>query len=100
MVFSFLKKSDHYDYIKTFARLSEFSLKAAVFLDDTLKNLIPEKLHDDIIALHKIEQEADKAKREMMENLIKEFLPPIDKDDIIILSHQIDTVTEDRKSVV
>ena len=94
MVFSFLKKSDHYDYIKTFARLSEFSLKAAVFLDDSLKNLIPEKLHDDIIALHKIEQEADKAKREMMENLIKEFLPPIDKDDIIILSHQIDTVTD------
>ena len=30
----------------------------------------------------------------MMENLIKEFLPPIDKDDIIILSHQIDTVTD------
>ena len=94
MVFSFLKKSDHYDYIKTFARLSEFSLKAAVFLDDTLKNLIAENMHDDIVALHKIEQEADRAKREMMENLIKEFLPPIDKDDIIILSHQIDTVTD------
>lgn len=94
MVFSFLKKNDHYDYIKTFSRLSEFSLKAAVFLDDTLKNLVVEKLHDDIIALHKIEQEADGAKREMMENLIKEFLPPIDKDDIIILSHQIDTVTD------
>lgn len=94
MVFSFLKKTDHYDYIKTFARLSEFSLKAAAFLDDALKNLIAEKLHDDIVALHKIEQEADRAKREMMENLIKEFLPPIDKDDIIILAHQVDNVTD------
>ena len=100
MVFSFLKKSDHYDYIKTFARLSEFSLKASVFLDDTLKNLLSEKLHDDIVALHKIEQEADRAKREMMENLIKEFLPPIDKDDIIILSHQIDTVTDSIDDVI
>ena len=100
MVFSFLKKRDHYDYIKTFAMLSEFSLKAAVFLDDTLKNLTSEKLHSDVVALHKIEQEADRAKRDMMENLIKEFLPPIDKDDIIILSHQIDTVTDSIDDVV
>ena len=94
MFLDFFKKRQGFDYIANFVYLSRFSLEAAEFLVLAMKNITPEQLKKDIVSLHKIEQNADKAKREMMDVLVKEFLPPIDKDDIIILSHQIDTVTD------
>ncbi|MHC1746594.1 MAG: DUF47 domain-containing protein [Negativicutes bacterium] len=94
MIFSFLESEDAIDYLRTFTNLSTFSLQAAEFLDMALKNVRLENMPEYIVKMHEIEHNADLAKHDMIERLIREFLPPIDKDDIIILSHKIDTVTD------
>ncbi|MHC1721085.1 MAG: DUF47 domain-containing protein [Clostridiaceae bacterium] len=96
----FFKKLKDYDYISEFEKLSRYSVMAAEFLDAVLRNydlsLIPEKTR----MMHEIEHEADVEKDEMYEALINEFLPPIEKDDIIRLSHEIDTVTDSIEDVL
>ena len=89
-----VKKKESYNYFDKLAALSEYSLEAARYLDQVLTDYQLEKSDEYIGRMHKIEQAADQAKQELMEKLTKEFLPPIDKDDIIILSHQIDEVTD------
>ena len=44
--------------------------------------------------MHTIEHTADGVKHEMMTQLLKEFLPPIEREDIMELSHTIDEVTD------
>ena len=44
--------------------------------------------------MHKIEHDADQVKHEMMQRLVKEFVPPIDREDIIQLSSVLDDVTD------
>lgn len=89
-----VKKKESYDYFRRLASLSEFSLAAARYLDEVLRQKDPVRIEEHIARMHLIEQSADRAKQEMMNRLTKEFLPPIDKDDIIILSHEIDEVTD------
>jgi len=44
--------------------------------------------------VHQIENEADKNLHEIINYLIKDFLPPIEREDIITLSHRIDDVID------
>ena len=89
-----VKKKDAYNYFEKLAELSEYSLEAARYLDLVWTDYRLEKSDEYISKMHKIEQAADQSKHELMVKLTREFLPPIDKDDIIILSHQIDEVTD------
>ncbi|NDL67863.1 DUF47 domain-containing protein [Anaerotalea alkaliphila] len=93
-MFNSKKKGKGYDYIGMFAELSGFSIQAAEFLDTTLKGYRREDMPEKLARMHEIEHGADVAKHDMLKKLLKEFLPPIDKDDIILLSHKIDSVTD------
>ena len=44
--------------------------------------------------VHQIENEADKNLHEIINYLIKDFLPPIEREDIITLSYRIDDVID------
>ncbi len=94
------RKNKSYDYIYEFDKLSQFSVEAAEFLDSALKSHSRESMPEMIRKMHEIEHAADVEKREMHKNLIKEFLPPIEKDDIIRLSHEIDNVTDSVEDVL
>ncbi|SHE58683.1 DUF47 domain-containing protein [Alkalibacter saccharofermentans] len=94
------KKKDRYDYIRAFDDMSKYSIDAAGFLHRILKNFDKESLEEQVVKMHEIEKAADMKKKEMLENLISEFLPPIDKSDIIDLSHKIDDVTDEIEEVL
>ncbi|MEQ8201955.1 MAG: DUF47 family protein [Syntrophomonadaceae bacterium] len=93
MLFNF-KRNNPYDYIRAFARLSDYSVQAAEYLDKCFQEFSPEKMPQMLVQMHEIEHNADAAKDFMVKKLVREFLPPFDKDDIMFLAHQIDTVTE------
>lgn len=88
-----MKKND-YNYFEAFADLSKYSYKLAVNVNDTLKNFdlagFPEKVKE----AHHIEHSADHAKHDIMNRLLKEFLPPIEREDITTLTQEIDNVTD------
>ena len=50
--------------------------------------------------LHRIEHDADKKKHEMMAVLVKAFITPIEREDIILLSQSIDEVTDKIEDVL
>ncbi len=94
-----MKKND-YNYFDAFAILSKHSYKLAVSLHDTLSNFDPKKITEKVKAAHEIEHNADIAKHDIMNRLVKEFLPPIEREDITSLTQEIDDVTDSVEDVL
>lgn len=81
-------------YFEILVELAEYSCKAASLLHETLLNFNAEHLKTKIEEMHDIEHNADLKQHEMMNKLVKEFITPIDRGDIIQLAHEIDNVTD------
>lgn len=88
------KREKRYNYFEAFVELSQFSLKAAELLTKTLNDFDKSNLDDTLKEMHVIEHTADNKKHEVLNKLAKEFLPPIEREDIISLSEKIDDVTD------
>ena len=86
------KKTNY--YFETFIKMIDFSCQAADHLKDTLSNFSIEELPVRRRAMHKIEHTADLFRHEMMSQLVKEFVTPIDREDIILIANTIDTATD------
>lgn len=89
-----MERKKEYDYLEQFANLAKFSLDSAEILHKTLKEFDVNTLSEKVIEMHNIEHSADIAKHDMLNRLLKEFLPPIEREDIISLSQKIDDVTD------
>ncbi|NLZ48724.1 MAG: DUF47 family protein [Clostridiales bacterium] len=89
-----MKNSKNYNYFKAFIDLCSYLAKAADILMNTLKNFNSSKIEEHIREMHNIEHSADIANHELINRLAKEFLPPIEREDIISLSKKIDDVTD------
>ncbi len=87
------KKHDSY-YFKTFIDCTECACRASDILNDTLRNFDKEQLKSRLDEIHKEEHSADCLKHDMLAALIKEFITPIEREDIIQLSHNIDDMVD------
>lgn len=87
-------KKDRYNYFETFIKTSNYALEGAKKLDYILNNFKKSELAENIKQLHTLENKADVEKHIMSNYLLKDFLPPIDREDILILSHRIDDVMD------
>lgn len=93
------KKQDAY-YFNNFVACAEESLRAAKMLKDVLENFKPKDLSGHLDEIHKIENSADMKKHEMLDKLAKEFIPPIEREDIVLLSQDIDDITDKVEDVL
>lgn len=89
-----MKKLKEYNYFEEFIRNAELIVKSAETLKETLDNYSEENLTKNISIVHGYENEADKRLHEMRNYLIKDFLPPIDREDIVLIGHRIDDVED------
>lgn len=87
------KKQDNY-YFSSFVHLVDYSCRAAHFLKEIFANFQPGKMKEQKDQIHLIEHEADSEKHKVMERLVKEFLPPIDREDVLSILRDIDDVTD------
>ncbi|MDD3279500.1 MAG: DUF47 family protein [Lachnospiraceae bacterium] len=87
------KKSDSY-YFETFSDCASYAVKAAGLLQDILMNYDPEQLSTQLEKMHKIEHKADQKKHSMVDCLTKAFITPIEREDILSLSQNIDNITD------
>jgi len=83
-----------FDYFDYFLKCAEHAKKAASFLHESLSNFDIEKFPAQVEQMHVIENAADELKHEMMMALAREFLPPIEREDIVNLSHELDNVVD------
>ena len=93
------KKQDSF-YFATFYTCIDYSCQAAHLLHDVMANYDPEQIGEKLDEMHAIEHAADVKKHELLNVLVKAFITPIEREDIILLSQNIDEVTDKIEDVM
>lgn len=87
-------KKQRLNYFDEFIKGIDYSIECSNLLLNNLKKFDKSNIKEIREQMHKLENDADKSKHEMMNFLLKDFLPPIEREDIINISHRIDNVTD------
>ncbi|MDD2189880.1 MAG: DUF47 family protein [Eubacteriales bacterium] len=93
-----LKKDEN--YFDTFVRLVDYSCQAAALLNEIMHNFNPDDLEEQIKHMHNIEHAGDVERHIMMKKLAKEFITPIEREDIVSMADAIDNVTDNIEDVL
>lgn len=88
-----MAKGDKF-YFENFVSSTELAKKAANYLVECLENYDASKLEEMLQQMHEIEHSADLKKHEMHEALAKAFVTPVDREDLDMLSHNLDDVID------
>jgi len=94
-----MAKSDKF-YFQNFAESTALSKEAADYLVTCLENYDPENITTMLEKMHGIEHRADVKKHEMNAALAKAFVTPVDREDLDMLSQQLDDVTDKIEEVL
>lgn len=89
-----------FNYYKGFIDMSNKSVEAAELLYREFHNFSKVDLKGKIDEMHKIEHSCDMIMHKIVEHLAKEFLPPIEREDIMALIYALDTVTDTVEEVL
>lgn len=88
------------NYFETFVELASYSCKAADLLKNIMNNFNAELLPQKMKEMHEIEHGGDEARHKMIQKLSKEFITPIEREDIMAMGDAIDTVTDTIEDVL
>lgn len=88
------------DYFAMLVDNANCSCEAAELLWENLNEYDYTSLPEKIRAIHEIEHRGDQGKHRLMEKLMKEFLPPIEREDIMALTNIIDDMTDELDEVL
>ena len=88
-----MAKGDKF-YFENFVNSTELAKKAASYLVECFENYDANNIEQMLKKMHEIEHSADIKKHEMNEALAKAFVTPVDREDLDMLSHQLDDVVD------
>ena len=86
-------------YFDGFVTCMDYACQAAAFLKEMALHFNVEQLETRVTEMHSIEHAADLEKHRILEKLAKEFITPIEREDIMLLYQQIDDVTDNIEDV-
>lgn len=89
-----MARKDSFNYFDSFVKLVDFSCKAASLLNEIMNNFNSSQLQEKMIEMHEIEHNGDSARHEILRRLSREFITPIEREDIMALTDSIDDVTD------
>ncbi len=92
-------KADRF-YYENLREAADCSCRAAAYLAAFLKDYRPETILDAIREMHEIEHEGDGKKHEMSAALAKAFVTPVDREDLALISQNIDDVTDSIEEIL
>lgn len=87
-------------YFDTFVTLVDYSCQAARLMETILKDFHVDKVEEQLKQMHEIEHAADIEKHVVMKKLVREFITPIEREDIMNMAQQIDDVTDTIEDVL
>lgn len=93
-----MKKDDI--YFSTFVVLVKYSCDAAKLLCDIMNNFNADELEEKMKEMHNIEHAGDVERHIMMKKLAREFITPIEREDIMAMADAIDNVTDSIEDVL
>ena len=88
-----MAKSDRF-YFENFTAAADCCGKAAVYLQECLQNYDYANIKEMLEKMHALEHQADGVKHEMTAALAKAFVTPIDREDMALISANIDEVAD------
>lgn len=88
-----VRKKDN-NYFEMFVEMADYSVQAATELHRVLTNYNADELDEIRIGMHEIEHAGDKKKHDLTTKLASEFMTPIEREDIMHLSDEIDNVID------
>lgn len=94
-----MAKGDKF-YFENYAASTALSKEAAIYLVNCLENYAPDRIEQMLKQMHLIEHRADTKKHEMSAALAKAFVTPVDREDLDMLSRQLDDVTDEIEEVL
>lgn len=89
-----------YDYFEKFIEMSSICTETAHFLSDILVDYDSTKLKEAKDEIHILENKADVIKYEILNRLAIEFIPPLDREDIIDLTRSLDKVVDNIEDIL
>ena len=93
-----IKKDEN--YYGTFVVLVKYSCDAAELLKEIMYNFNADDLQDKMRQMHDIEHAGDVERHIMIKKLAREFITPIEREDIVALADSIDNVTDTIEDVL
>ncbi len=93
------KKQDAF-YYDSFISCADSACQAAHLLEESMQNFDAEALSTALDNIHAVEHEADQKKHEVLNVLVKAFITPIEREDIMLLSQNIDDLTDTVEDVL
>jgi len=81
-------------YFNAFVEQSEFSIQIVEKVKNIFENYNTINLRTSMDEVHLLEHTADIKHHEIMEKLSKEFIPPIEREDIVVITQLLDDLTD------
>lgn len=94
------EKKKGFDYFNSLVNMANFALEEAKYLKTIFENFIPQDIEKHYLHMHDLEHQCDMEKHDLTTALVKEFLPPIDRDDLFRLSHITDNIADSVENIV
>ncbi len=93
------KKQDSY-YFENFIACADYSCQAANLLKDAMSRFDEVSLAQKLDEIHQLEHKADIKKHELLDILVKAFITPIEREDIIQVSENLDDMIDQIEDVL
>ena len=93
------KKNDTF-FFDNYRACADRSCKAAEFLANIMSSFDPSEIRGKLDEMHAIEQSADELRHQMSDALVKAFITPMEREDMGVLSNQLDAVTDHVEGVL
>lgn len=88
------KKLPKFNYYDEFIKNIEIALEMSEILKDFIDNYDNNKAKEIEQTVHNLENKADDNLHHLLETLVKDFLPPIEREDIVLLAKKIDDIID------
>ena len=89
-----MKKKEKYSYFEEFIKIAEHIEESSNKLKELMNNYNEENLDKSIEEIHKLEHSSDRIVHKMRKFLIKDFLPPLEREDIAVIVNKLDDIED------
>ena len=87
-------------YFENFLACADCACQAAYLLEKAMKDFDPGVISEKLDEIHAVEHAGDEKKHELINVLARAFITPIEREDILLLSQNIDEVTDKIEDVL
>lgn len=94
------KKKSELNYFDEFAKSAKLAKDATIELKKYILNFKNIDLEEEMKKIHEIEKNGDNNLHELKNFLLKDFLPPIDREDILSLAYKLDDLIDSIDEIV